>query len=251
MVFIGLPMDVSADPTTIYVDDVPGSGEGNPPEDYTSIQSAIDAASAGDTIFIWGGTYNEELVVTKTLALEGESSQATLLRPSGSGWSPRGIYAYGASGITIENLNIQEFSYGIQLSQAGYSTVTNNIISNNSYYGIYSSYCPFSSIGSNTVSDNSWGGIDLSMCNSNTLTDNTVKNSRDGISLRGSSATELSGNTAEDNVNGILLTTSTSCIMRDNAMVDNEFNFYINSYSIADYTHDIDPSNTVDGKPIY
>ena len=35
---------------TIYVDDIPGSGPGNPPENYTSIQAAIGASGPGDTV---------------------------------------------------------------------------------------------------------------------------------------------------------------------------------------------------------
>jgi hypothetical protein len=60
VLFVGLPMNVSAAPTTIYVDDVPGSGPGNPAEDYTSIQAAVNGATAGDTIYIYAGTYNEQ-----------------------------------------------------------------------------------------------------------------------------------------------------------------------------------------------
>jgi hypothetical protein len=43
-------------------------GEGG---DYTTIQAAVDAAQAGDTIRIAGGDYTESLVITKTLTLSG------------------------------------------------------------------------------------------------------------------------------------------------------------------------------------
>ena len=47
-------------PTIWYVDDVPGSGgPGDPPEDFTSIQDAINAAIDGDTVFV----YNQYLEI--------------------------------------------------------------------------------------------------------------------------------------------------------------------------------------------
>ena len=49
----------------IYVDDVPGSGPGNPPEDFTSIQDAIDYASQDDTIYVFSGVYFENININK------------------------------------------------------------------------------------------------------------------------------------------------------------------------------------------
>ena len=34
-------------------------------------------------------------------------------------------------------------------------------------------------------------------------------------------------------------------------MSDNNYNLYVSAWSLADYTHDIDTSNTVNGKPVY
>jgi len=113
VLFVGLPMNASADPTTIYVDDVPGSGPGNPAEDYTSIQDAIDAASAGDTIYIYSGTYYEQVLVTKFLNLEGEDKETTIIQGTGTGWSTKGIYSYSTSGVNVKNLKVQGFFYGV------------------------------------------------------------------------------------------------------------------------------------------
>ena len=58
---------VNAEPKTIVV-----------PDDYVSIQEAIDNADEGDTIFVKKGTYdgpiNETLIIDKTISLIGEGS---------------------------------------------------------------------------------------------------------------------------------------------------------------------------------
>jgi parallel beta-helix repeat protein len=174
VLFIGLPMNAGAVPTTIYVDDVAGSGPGNPPEDYTSIQAAINAASPGDTIFIYAGTYAEKLTVTKALTLEGENRDTTIIQSPG-GWYTIGIYAYFVSGITIENLNFQGFYFGIYMRYSSSVTITNNIVTNNNY-GMYIMGCPSSTITGNTVTGPGDYGIRLSSSKLCTLKNNVIAN---------------------------------------------------------------------------
>ena len=49
------------------------------PDDYPTIQAAIDNASAGDTILVRSGNYNQSLTINKTISLIGENQQTTTL----------------------------------------------------------------------------------------------------------------------------------------------------------------------------
>jgi len=122
---------VSYDGKTLYVG---GSGPGN----YTKIQDAIDNASDGDTIFVYNGTYNENVIVGKSLNLFGENRHITFIDGNGS---DDVIYISACnttiSGFTIKNSgNGSYFNAGIVI-HSSYNIIKNNIISNNKECGVY------------------------------------------------------------------------------------------------------------------
>ncbi len=79
----------------IYVDDNGG-------EDFISIQDAIDAASEGDTIYIYNGTYTGAVDINKSINLIGESREGVLLN-GGIDWTVKVRYAI----VNISNINIE------------------------------------------------------------------------------------------------------------------------------------------------
>jgi len=76
------------------------------PDDYSTIQAAINAASPGDTIYVRNGVYPEHLELNKTVTLMGESNLYTCITSEIlSEEVPDGIYIT-ASNCTLENFNI-------------------------------------------------------------------------------------------------------------------------------------------------
>lgn len=84
--------------------------------DYSRIQEAIDNANSGDTIYICKGNYVENLVIDKSIILEGEDKSSTII----SGEFLDDTIWIKSSFVEIKNLNIREsisdgFSAGIRV----------------------------------------------------------------------------------------------------------------------------------------
>lgn len=54
------------------------------PDDFPTINQAIENATDGDTIFVHMGTYNETLVIDKAVTLRGEDTNRTILNGNGT-----------------------------------------------------------------------------------------------------------------------------------------------------------------------
>jgi hypothetical protein len=74
------------------------------PDDYSTIQAAVDNASPGDRVVVNGGKYLEQVLIDKSLDLEGnnasiehpDSPDAFTIAESGPTWEPT-VFAYGGS----------------------------------------------------------------------------------------------------------------------------------------------------------
>ncbi|MFQ5910556.1 MAG: fibronectin type III domain-containing protein [Thermoplasmata archaeon] len=122
----------SAMATTLYVG---GAGPGN----YTTIQAAIDAASPGDTVYVYNGTYPENVHIWKSVSLVGEEREGTIIDGGGID-----------DVVRVEADNVLIMSFTLMNSGSGYpdagisfqdmwnGQATYNLIMN-SYLGVYAS----------------------------------------------------------------------------------------------------------------
>ncbi len=267
----GLPALVSkveASPGTIYV-----------PDDYLTIQEAVDAASPGDTIIVRDGTYIENVDVNKDhLTIQSENgAEATIVQAANE---YDNVFAVTADYVTIKGMGVYGAKgmghVGISLHSASSCAIEDNRCGWDSGHKNRIGIVLFSSSGNtllgNTCNENLENGISLYSSSYNTITGNTCNENLDGIRLSSSSSNIFSGNTCDKNrYYGIYLSYSSSNIFSGNTC--NESPWGINLYCSSSNTftdntmvddgiliegalehwntHDIDTSNTVNGKPVY
>ena len=208
--------------STIYVDD---SGAG----DYLKIQDAINNANQSDTIYVYSGTYNENIILNKTVVLTGENRANTIINGVSSNKHAIEIIVNGVdiSGFTIKNnAGLSTHKACIFFNSVSSCNISNNIVKNGEN-GIYLVGSSGSSINGNTVEDNNANGIHLSASSENTISGNVIKNN-DGLGIyfyASSSSNTVSQNSISGNhLYGIRLVSSNGNTFHHNTFSENNIN---------------------------
>ena len=253
----------AAESGIITVDDSGGA-------DYMSIQAAVDNASVGDTIYVYNGSYLENVNVNKQVTLQGEGADVVTVsaaltsdhvfevtadyvnisgfKVTGATNSP-GAGIYLGSGVHHANISDNSASnndYGIYLFFSSNNTLSNNTVSDNDY-GIYLSSSSNNTFISNNVSDNNYWenwGITLSSSNNNTLIDNNISKNYYGIRFSASSNNTFSNNIVSfNNHKGVYLSSSSNNTLIDNIFIEDGLDVY------QSYKNNI-TNNTVNGRTL-
>ena len=104
---------------------------------YETIQSAVDAAKAGDLILINSGVYNESVTITTPyLTIRGKDRNGVII--DGEFMRENGIQIYETDGVSVENLSVRNFSLNAVYwnGSKGYKA-SHVTVYNNGDYGVY------------------------------------------------------------------------------------------------------------------
>jgi len=202
------------------------------PDDFLTIQDAINAANPRDTIFVRNGTYNENIVVNKTVSLIGEDRVNTTIN---------GYYRYMTSvaTLTVDDVLIRGFTIqndwcGIAVSSSSGCLITENRIVNNTYRGggpqiiesgrgVWLTDSQNCTVARNIIDGND-RNVSLRGAYNNTIMENTITNSLAswGIILEDSHSNSIRGNVVEHSrYDGIYLAGADSNNISANSVVDN------------------------------
>ena len=197
------------------------------PDDYPTIQQAINHASFNYTIFVKNGIYYERIVINETVSLVGESRSATII----DGGGLDAVVKITAIDVTVRKFTIR--NSGFESIDAGVLIVSNrsrvvgNEINDNAW-GVALTGRANAIISGNIIAGedhsmgNSWGGgIFLQHSHCNIITGNEIQCVEDnGIYLWGNcSNNRILGNSFENQFfSGINLDGSNNEIHHNNFM---------------------------------
>jgi parallel beta-helix repeat protein len=249
------------------------------PNDYSTIQEAVDAAHEGDTVFVKSGFYNESVAIHKQISLVGEDPETTVIvgdyrlngtvvlirhnnvsitgftvQPYAYSFSRKGIHLLHVSYCSVIGNIFLENGYGVWLYGASENNITGNTINGPTgarSKGIMGEYSPNNWISDNIVTDNQ-DGILIWDSDGNTFCDNTIINNYDsGFNLR-SNGNIVSGNVVSDHIVGMIVY-GTNNTLRGNRIDNSGYSFELDwgsDWVASDFVNDIDSSNTINGKSI-
>jgi parallel beta-helix repeat protein len=231
--FVNYSFYVKSESGGIYVNsDYFGSSDGSADKPYKTIQEAIDIANAGDTIYIFGGLYKEDIVINKKIKLWGSIDEVETIIDSR--FDVRYVLEVTADEVELEGLTVSDADDktsspigALICLKSDNNKIINNFVDDTNSYGIY---------------------IDSSS-KDNLISGNTINNTKQGIYLYSSSTNDI--------VNNKITNCSDSGIYVDSALINNRFyknyidkcrtGIYVKSGSFVNVTNNYISNNTYQG----
>lgn len=168
---------------------------------FTSISAAVGASAPGDTIQVSEGTYREDVIIPKSLALVGQNRENTIIDAAGldhginiDGQNNAGLSHVVIRGFTVKNANFS----GILVANTSAVTISSNIVRGNDR-NLSGAVCP---------------GLPSQFLPSDNL------DCGEGIHLSGVDHSTIMNNLVERNAGGILVTDDTGAT-HDNVISEN------------------------------
>lgn len=220
----------NSNPTQLYVGN--GYSDGNADghafsfDAFASVADALNAATAGDTIYVKAGTYTENLTINKSVTLSGDPA------------TPANVKIYGTHTISADNVTFDGFQLSPGMGASGTAvtvdtsgsavsgtTLTHNVfsITTSPSIGVYlGGGTPSNAVNNTTIDNNTFNGPDDKIsnpikvggafgsplsCEVNNLdfTNNSISKGSTPLNLHNSDLTDIlvSGNTFRNTDGGL------------------------------------------------
>lgn len=216
---------------TLFTPKVKASSVLRVPDDYATIQEAVNAASPGDTIWVAAGTYYEHLIVDKPVSLIGEDRETTIIDGQGTYES---IIKIASSNVHISGFTLKN-GPGVHMYHSDNIVISNNLIQNHLVHAIHVNNCSGVSVTGNRIETLQKGVISQQKCtiglfhysSDNMISGNTIVGTRFGIDLGYSHNNVIKNNYLTANVQGTTLAYSYNNIIKNNHLSDNHYGIII------------------------
>lgn len=197
------------------------------PDDYTSIQEAINAAEIGDILILRNGTYRENIVINKSIALRSESGASYCMLSDND--EIEAVISVTANGVEIRNITIiAEYSgYGVIFRESENSILADCRVSGGWGGGVGLYSANGITIERNDVRSISGIAIELVSSAGNNIVENNIHESKNGLRIDASSAANV---IASNNITGMLYSDSYGILAYNQSNV-----FYLNRFSSNAY----------------
>ncbi len=221
--------------------------DGSIDPDTASIQRDGNIYTFTDNIY-----YDEIVVERDNIVVDGAGY--TL---QGSGfWGSKGISLSGRSNVTVNNIRIEMFNYGIYLYESSNCSISGNQVANNDIVGIsLTSSSNYNSVSGNDITNCDYG-LYVGESSGNTISGCHITNSGYfGVVLEGSSNNSISRSHITDNDSGIALTYSElephdssnyNSISRNHVANNEHFGISLSASSNNSIYHNTFVNNTVE-----
>jgi len=191
-----------------------------------TIQEGIDNATAGDTVYVYNGTYFENVIVNKSIDLIGEDRNTTIIDGGGIG----DVVYISANGVVLSGFMVQNSGHsGAPNDDSGIDIRLDFVSINNcNFYNNEISIYLNSSSSNNSISncfiDGNYNSIWLDASNNNSITDNIVSFNNMGIMVDYCENNIIKNNQCLNNTNvGLRLFYASFNIVDDNTLSGNGY----------------------------
>jgi len=174
---------------------------------YHTIGAAVAAAHVNDTIQVAKGTYDEDVIIGKSLSLIGANQKNTIIDATGqaNGVYIDGIDNSGLGGVVVSGFTVRDANFeGILVANASSVTVSGNIVSDNDKSLVPATLaCPGIPVFETAEGFDCGEGIHLLGADHSIVANNLVQNNAGGILISDDTARAdhnlISGNTVRKN----------------------------------------------------
>lgn len=193
------------------------------PAMHSRIQDAINASIDGDTVYVYNGTYYENIIVNRTINLTGENRSNTVINGGGIGKVVWIVSDWvNVTGFNIESSGMNISDAGVRLDGVENCNISNNNISHNKEMGIHFNHSHSNILANNIFIYNWESGIYLEYADFNILRNNWVDTNGNGIGIFHSSYEVIElNNVSKHGGYGIYFSYSGNSSVKNNTISDN------------------------------